>query len=551
MQRVHCPHPPCSFGARVASADHSLSLGRARLAGLLLVGALAAVQAKAQFVAELDALNAPLGGSTADRFGTAVVWDSDFIAVGAPSWNLVVLPAGLQQAAGAVHIYTPTPSGVYNYLGTATEPEPKANNFYGQALSADDGWFAVGAPGTNLPGVSGGNQLQAGAAWIWRYSGDTWLSFGRVTHEDPRSIDVFGSALSMWHDRDSGRPPELAVGAPLDNAPSTNCGSLTIFALSSVTGQFEKSAFIGSPILPGASSFSAADGLFGSSVIHDGDLLIVGAKRRTDTVDKQGLVYVFRRNNGDFPEPIMPSPAAWGPWKLMQVLRTAADPLVSEEFGTSLDLYGNLLVVGAPGGSTSPGSVTVFSQVNELGSSFIPTGRMEAVGGRLGDLFGAAVQVTSGRCYIGAPGFDPVGGATLQNRGVVYEFEWSVRDGMWQQTSECHPNPPEQSIDPSVSMNVAEAGFGSCIALGAGDIVVGAPKASNALPAQGLVMVYDVEISPCVGDADGDGAVSASDLTQLLSAWGSNDPLADLNGDGIVSGQDMVLLMANFGPCGL
>ena len=524
-----------------------------RLAYGFIVAALATFQATAQFVNELDALNAPLGGSTSDRFGAAVEWHSDYIAVGAPSWNSISPTLGPQSASGAVHVYFPLPQGGYVYGGSATEAEPRASNFYGQALSATDGWFAVGAPGANLPGACPQNNcLQAGAAWIWRTSGNVWSSFGRVTHSDPRAIDVFGSAVSMWHDRENGRPPELAVGAPLDDAPANNCGSVTIFALSSVTGQFVKTAFIAAPVLPGASSFSAADGLFGCTVVHDGDLLIVGAKRRTESVDKQGLVFVFRRNIDDLTSPIMPSPTEWGPWKLMQILRTVASPLVSEEFGTSLDLYGELLAVGAPGGSTSPGSVTVFSLLPELDSSFIPTSRLEAIGGRVGDQFGASVQVTSSVCYVGAPGYDAGSGATLiPNRGVVYEFQWDSSNARWVQTLVCHPLPPEKSVDPSVSMNVPEAGLGTSLALGPLEIVVGAPKAINALLSQGLAMVYESERGTCVGDLNADGAVNSPDLTILFGAWGSASQVADLNNDGLVSGLDLVLLLASHGPCGL
>jgi len=542
--------PPTEFHAGRVSSFASTAV---RCACSLVVALLPTLPVNAQLAVDLDALNAPVGGSTLDRFGAAVEWQSSYILVGAPSWTSISPTLGPQTASGAVHVYFPIGGGVYTYAGTATEPEPQPNNFYGQALSATDGWVAVGAPGTNLPGgCPSGTCLQAGAAWIWRKSGNVLANVGKVTHGDPRAIDLFGSAVSLWNDRESGRPPELAVGAPLDDAPSTNCGSVTIFALSSLTGEFEKTAFIAAPVLPGASSFSASDGLFGCTVVHDGDLLIVGAKRRTESVDKQGLVFVFRRNIDESAEPIMPSPTAWGPWKLMQVLRTATTPLVSEEFGTSLDLYGNLLAVGAPGGSTSPGSVTVFSVVDQLGSSFIPTGRMEAVGGRDGDQFGASVQVTSSICYVGAPGYDAGSGATLvPDRGVVYEFKWNPSAFFWEQTFVLHPLLPAQSVDPTVSMGVAGAGMGTSLALGVGEIVVGAPKANNAFPSQGLVMVYESERGTCYGDINGDGAVNSPDLALLFATWGSSEQFADLDNDGLVSGLDLVVLLASYGPCGL
>lgn len=51
---------------------------------------------------------------------------------------------------------------------------------------------------------------------------------------------------------------------------------------------------------------------------------------------------------------------------------------------------------------------------------------------------------------------------------------------------------------------------------------------------------------PLVGDLDGNGVVDGADLGELLSLWGSDDPLADLDGDGVVDGADLGLLLANW-----
>ena len=55
---------------------------------------------------------------------------------------------------------------------------------------------------------------------------------------------------------------------------------------------------------------------------------------------------------------------------------------------------------------------------------------------------------------------------------------------------------------------------------------------------------------PCIGDIDGNGAVTVDDLLTLLSAYGSTDGgPADLDGDGIVGVDDLLLLISAFGPC--
>ncbi len=54
----------------------------------------------------------------------------------------------------------------------------------------------------------------------------------------------------------------------------------------------------------------------------------------------------------------------------------------------------------------------------------------------------------------------------------------------------------------------------------------------------------------CPANFNGDGAVNASDLAQLLGAWGPNpDHPADLDGDGEVGPFDLAILLGVWGPC--
>ena len=54
----------------------------------------------------------------------------------------------------------------------------------------------------------------------------------------------------------------------------------------------------------------------------------------------------------------------------------------------------------------------------------------------------------------------------------------------------------------------------------------------------------------CPADLDGDGAIGAADLAQLLGNWGPcEDCPADLNGDGAVGAFDLAILLGDWGPC--
>jgi hypothetical protein len=72
---------------------------------------------------------------------------------------------------------------------------------------------------------------------------------------------------------------------------------------------------------------------------------------------------------------------------------------------------------------------------------------------------------------------------------------------------------------------------------------------SSLLPAQPAAIPYRAQ---CLGDANGDGAVTGYDLGLLLAAWGTAAPASasDLNRDGLVDGYDLSLLLSAWGPCG-
>lgn len=78
----------------------------------------------------------------------------------------------------------------------------------------------------------------------------------------------------------------------------------------------------------------------------------------------------------------------------------------------------------------------------------------------------------------------------------------------------------------------------------ASEIILPAPPGAHDI-------VVNVILPPtCPADLDGDGAVGAADLAQLLGAWGPNPGHpADLNGDGVVDAADLAQLLGAWGPC--
>jgi hypothetical protein len=54
----------------------------------------------------------------------------------------------------------------------------------------------------------------------------------------------------------------------------------------------------------------------------------------------------------------------------------------------------------------------------------------------------------------------------------------------------------------------------------------------------------------CPADTTGDGMVDVSDLTNVILAWGSDDPAADVDGNGVVDVSDLTAVILAWGACG-
>jgi hypothetical protein len=94
----------------------------------------------------------------------------------------------------------------------------------------------------------------------------------------------------------------------------------------------------------------AANAFFGFSISADGNLLAVGAPQfRTNTNINPGSVYIFQRAGG-------------GTW-VQQAKLQSPTPMFTDQFGMSVALQGNTLLVGAPKSNTT-GRVFEFRLAN-------------------------------------------------------------------------------------------------------------------------------------------------------------------------------------------
>ncbi len=120
---------------------------------------------------------------------------------------------------------------------------------------------------------------------------------------------------------------------------------------------------------------------FGSSVAIDGDKAVVGAGRKSVNGNNyQGKAYVFYRNGNTWPE---------------QGELTASDGSAFDNFGNSVDIDGNYIIVGAygkdVGGNSSQGEAYIY-YFN--GSTWTEQAKLTASNGSSNDEFGESVSIS-------------------------------------------------------------------------------------------------------------------------------------------------------------
>lgn len=183
---------------------------------------------------------------------------------------------------------------------------------------------------------------------------------------------------------------------------------------------------------------------FGRSVAIDGNIAVVGASLVANGSNiLQGAAYVFTRNGTS--------------WTQQQKL-LANDGAASDQFGVSVAILGNTIIVGAlfddVGPNTDQGSAYVFTT---NGTTWTQQQKLTASDGAANDNFGVSVAISGDSAIVGAY-FDDIGANTNQGSACVF-----VRSGTtWTQ---------QQKL--TASENAAGFGLGISVALEGNTAIVG------------------------------------------------------------------------------
>jgi hypothetical protein len=255
-------------------------------------------------------------------------------------------------------------------------------------------------------------------------------------------------------------------------------------------------------------SDGAANDGFGGTVSLDGDTLLVGSAAN----DSNGAAYVYDRNLGGAEN--------WGEVKKL----TASDGAVNDRFGTSVDLSGDIGLVGAilSTSATEKGAAYLFSRNLGGSDNWGELKKLTASDGAIHDQYGAAVTVDGTTAIVGAfnqgnsglPGvFDGTGAA------YVYYKDSGGADN-WGEVKKITAATPE-----------GESRFGRSLSLHGDSVVIGAPNENTSASDSGSVFVFDRN----EGGADNWGQVKEI-IPADIAGRDSYGASVDIYGDRIIVG---------------
>ncbi|MCO6511583.1 MAG: hypothetical protein J5I65_12395 [Aridibacter famidurans] len=486
-----------------------------------------------------------------DGFGFAVSIYGDRVAVGAPGND------DLGSDSGSVYLFGRNQGGADNWgeITKRVSSDGNASDFFGESVSIGPDVLAVGASGNDDAGSN------SGSAYIFEKStggADNWGEVKKLTPDDSTAGAVFGFVVSVDGDR-------VAIGSPGHAGNGPNSGAVYVFLrnlggadewgqkqmLTASDGQSNEafgyslslngdSIVIGAVDLDGSSSGSAyvfedqqdiweeagktfasdavpGDSL-GTSVSIHGTYAVAGAPLK----DGSGAVYVFKRNTsgadvwGEIGKLSDPTPTAGGQFghsvaiygdKILvgapqdggsgsaivfsldgsaPVVLTASDAAAGDSFGKSVALSSGFAIVGAPGKGSSTGAAYVFGRNSNGAGGSAPDGwgqvkKLAADDGAAGDEFGFSVALAIDTAIVGARLDDDLGNAS----GSAYLFERNT-------TNRGEPSPDEwgQAAKLLAGDGSADDEFGYSVSIYDDIAAVGSPADDDGGSASGSAYLF-------------------------------------------------------------
>ena len=333
--------------------------------------------------------------------------------------------------------------------------------------------FPVAVSGNTAVVGAFGDDGQIGSAYVFVRSGGIWTQQAKLLASDGALGDQFGAAVAVDGDI-------AVVGARRADDQGDSSGSAYVFVRSG--GSWSQQGKL-------LASDGAAVDQFGNTVAVSGTTAVVGAQRDDDNGIDSGSAYVFVRSG-----------VIWS----QQAKLLADDGAIEDTFASSVDVDGDIAVVGAPNrddnGSLS-GSAYMFVRSGVIWSQ---QAKLLASDGAAVDQFGLAVAVDGDIAVVGAGGDDDQGSSS----GSAYLFDLTSAVVTANEVAKLLPGD-----------GATGDRFGAAVAVDGDIAVVGAPGHDDNGVSSGSAYLFDITSA----------AGTLSEVAELLASDGAaNDMFSSL-----------------------
>ncbi len=323
-------------------------------------------------------------GADGDEFGISVAVDGDIVVVGA---------RGNVSKTGAIYVFTKPSDG--DWTSTITETKltatgGSADDLFGASVALySESTIVVGAPGDQI--TVGGVVVRSGSAYVFTKNSGVWSQAANLTATDAQTGDEIGNSVGVDDDT-------IAVGAyGKDGNSIADSGLVYVFVKPEVDGGWANAS---TETVQLRASDRAANDNFGRSVAVGSSTIVVGASGDQNTVGgaevSTGSTYVFTEPNTGW--------ANSGGTETAKL--TASDGAHTDQFGRSVAVYGDTIVVGAhqnDDDGTDSGSIYVFIKPTNGWTDITGTVKLTASNGKAGDRFGIALALDGATALVAAP----------------------------------------------------------------------------------------------------------------------------------------------------
>ena len=285
-----------------------------------------------------------------------------------------------------------------------------ADAYFGSVVAISGDYAIVGARGED----SGGTK---GAAYIFKREGISWAHKAKLKSSQLQSNDTFGISVAI-----SGDYAIVGVSK----------GAACIFKREGT--QWPEQAIL----RPSDADADASD-QFGKSVAISGDYAIVGAYAEDTSGSNAGAAYIFKRD-GIF-------------WD-QEVQMQASDAESNDNFGWSVAISGDYVIVGAQYKNNAAGSAYIFKR---NGNDWPEQKKIQASDAESNDNFGWSVAISGDYVIVGAYREDTGG----SEAGSAYIFKRNGNE--W---------PEQEKIQAKGAQS--DDRFGSSVAISGDYAIVGA-----------------------------------------------------------------------------